>query len=205
MRFRVSDIDNAAEPMVDVNAPIPDEDLQHIIKAKHALSSQFQFPLAFGHDLQEIVVLHTVIRPYLMLEAYSRLPMRSFYSQKIDLAPKGISRLERPYEEAEYPAWYRVWTSQARRYLAVTKRRGKPEIVKHNSWGVWSLTVWEDGSQADQEPSYVPFGEIYLNTTHLGKDGFVAFHPTLPLVVASGDIEAVCWNFKSQSKSPSVS
>ena len=203
VRYRVNAIDNAAKSLVDIDVPVPGDDLRHIVTPElleDSPESRFQFPLAFGTDLQEIVVLHTVIRPRPALAAYSGETIRLLDSQTIDLAPKGISSLERPYQELKYPRWYRIWMSQTRRFLAVTKRRGKPDIVEHNPWGVWSLTIWEDISQADQGPSYQPLGEIYLNTTHLGKDGFLAFHPTLPLVVASGDVEAVCWTFKSKGK-----
>ena len=203
IRYRVSAIEDSAESLVDIDVPVSNDDLRHIAKPELLQDSplcEFQFPMAFGIDLQEIIVLHTIIRPRQASVAYPGDAVRLFDCQTIDFAPKGISSLERPYQEAEYPAWYRMWLSPARRFLAVTKRRGKPEVVAHNPWGVWSLTIWEDESQPNQGPSYRPLSEIYLNTTNLGEDGFLAFHPTLPLVVASGDIEAVCWNFKGQSK-----
>ena len=204
VRYRVNRIEDATESTVDIDVPISNDDLRHI--KPHLLqstpSSEFQFPMAFGTDLQDIVVLHTVIRPRQVWEAYLGGAVQRFDCQKIDFSPTEISRLKYSYREAEYPTWYRIWLSPTRRFLAVTKRRGKPDIVASYPWGVWSVTIWRDGSQPHQGPLYKPLSEIYLNTTNLGKDGFLAFHPTLPLLVASGDVETVCWTFEGRSELP---
>ena len=202
VRYRVNAIDNAAQSLVDIGVPILNDDVQHIQPQllQSLPSCAFQFPIAFGIDLQDIVVLHTIIRARQASGVYSGEVVRRFDSQSLDFQPPGIPRLKREYQEAEYPAWYRIWLSPARHFLALTKRRGKPEIVTQYAWGLWSVTVWRDKSQPHQGPLYEPLGEIYLNSTHLGKDGSIAFHPTLPMLVASGDIETVCWNFESQSE-----
>ncbi len=66
VRYRVSAVKYAAESSVDIDVPISNDGVQHIGNPQMLQSSpscKFQFPMTFGSDLQDVVVLHTIIRP----------------------------------------------------------------------------------------------------------------------------------------------
>ena len=186
---------------------ISPDDLKHV---KHQYIDQetqqlkhFRFPVAFAANLQQVVILRTVIRLQGRLDRNSLGKDSLYASQEIDLSPSHMPRLNRPYEEESYPTWFRVWVSPDDKYLAFTKRRGKPEIVRGSSTGLWSVTIWRDELRGER-PLYQPFREIYVNNTNLLKDGYLAFHPKLPLLVVSGDIETIIWSFGSGGNAISI-
>jgi hypothetical protein len=86
------------------------------------------------------------------------------------------------------------------KYIAVAKRRGRPEVVKNWPWGVWSLTIWKDDCLTADDPNFQAVAEIRVHSTNLLKDGYVVFHPYKPIVAVSGDIETVIWNFADVGK-----
>lgn len=200
-KYQIRSIAGDSVPQANFEIHIPAKDLQHVerqcLDSRQKLHPTFQFPVSFGGNLEQLVVLRSVVRSRAV--AYHSLDSRQrhYTFQELDLSPKIFPRLDRPYEEEEYPSWYRIWLSPNGHYLAVSKRRGKPDVVRNNPVGYWSVAVWKDESLPHQEPHFVPLHEIYLNSANLAKDGSLAFHHRLPLLVVSGDLETVLWNFGS--------
>lgn len=206
-QYQVCTADADCWSLADLLIMIPPNDLKHVerqfIEQKTQKFKHFRFPVAFAANLQQVVILRTVIRLQGSLDCNPPGKNSLYASKEIDLSPSYMPRLDRPYEEEPYPSWHRVWVSPNDKYLAVTKRRGKPEIVRENSTGLWSVTIWRDESQG-KKPFYQPFREIYVNNTNLLTDGHLLFHPTLPLLVVSGDIETLIWSFESRGNAISI-
>jgi hypothetical protein len=115
----------------------------------------------------------------------------------IDLSPTHV--LSHKYsvsEEEEYPRWYKLLFSPNGKYIAVAKRRGRPEVVRNSPWGVWSLTIWKDDCPTVDKLNFQVVAEVRAHTTNLMRDGYFPFHPYKPMVVISGDVETVIWNFR---------
>ena len=199
-QYQVRTVEADSLSLADLTIAIPPIDLQYIERQLLEGNTQklktFRFPIAFSDDLKQVVILRALIRLQGDLDSDSPSKMSLYTSQEIDLCPSYMPRLDRPYEEEPYPSWYRIWSSSDEKYLAVTKRRGKPEVVRDTPWGLWSVTIWKEASRGEK-PLYQPFQEIYVNNTNLLKDGYLSFHPKLPLLVVSGDIETLVWSFES--------
>ena len=198
-QYQVRTVEADSLSLADLTIAIPPIDLQYIerqlLKGNTQKLKTFRFPIAFSDDLKQVVILRAVVRLQGRLDSDSPSKIFSYTSQGIDLCPSYMPRLDRPYEEEPYPSWYRIWLSSDEKYLAVTRRRGKPEVVRETPWGLWSVTIWKDGSRGEK-PLYQPFQEIYVNFTNILKDGYLSFHPKLPLLVVSGDIETLIWSFE---------
>ena len=195
-RYHVRTLETKPANLVNLLFHISSDDLQHF---QEQLPS-FHFPVTFSADLQQVVLLHTLFRLHRGSGQTPHEQNPPCSCQEIALSPQTILRRDCSYEEEVYPTWYRVWLSPNSKYMAVTKRRGKLDIIKASAWGVWSITIWVDHSSPDQKPNYQALCEISVNSTNLSQDGFLAFHPYYPLVIISGDIETILWNFDGTGK-----
>ena len=207
-QYQVRTVEADSLRLADLTIAIPPIDLQYIERQLLEGNTQqlktFRFPIAFSDDLKQAVILRALVRLQGRLDSDSPGKIFSYTSQEIDLCPSYMPRLDRTYEEEPYPSWYRIWLSSDEKYLAVTKRRGKPDVVRETPRGFWSVTIWKDGSRGEK-PFYQPFQEIYVNSTNLLKDGYLSFQPKLPLLVVSGDIETLSWSFERRGNANSKS
>ena len=146
-QYQVRTVEADSLSLADLTIAIPPIDLQYIERQLLEGNTQklktFRFPIAFSDDLKQVVILRAVVRLQGRLDSDSPSKIFSYTSQEIDLCPSYMPRLDRPYEEEPYPSWYRIWLSSDEKYLAVTRRRGKPEVVRETPWGLWSVTIWK--------------------------------------------------------------
>lgn len=61
--------------------------------------------------------------------------------------------------------------------------------------GLWLLTVWNDVAPGTSVPKFTPLAATTAYISDSLTDGTIAFHPTEPLLIVSGDIEIFVWAF----------
>jgi len=204
-RYRVHELGGSNPFLSQFDFNIPQSELSHLYQ--HANGYNMSFPIAFCANLQQVAILSTVVRIYKDTETLSEDAIDQDYShstQSIDLSPHNVPLMNSVLEPSRmvddgYPKHYRIVFSPDGKYLVVVKLASCVGAQSFR-YGVWFLTIWEDIAAGANIPNFMPLAATTANSTDLLPDGTVAFHPTEPLLIVSGDIETFVWPFDPSDK-----
>jgi len=177
------------------------------LKYAEPLGSQFRFPIAFSADLSQFSILRTVytLEVDLSLAKFIKsFESTSLLCQRLDLSPiwylypKCHHLLHLQGLENECPRWYRLEFSPCGQFIAAARRRGLPQIVDSSPDGTWSITTYRKQRvtiRSKQTVLWEVLSEVTAHSSDFRAEGTFAFHPTLPMLAITGDLETFLWNF----------
>ncbi|KAI9830344.1 MAG: hypothetical protein M1819_005725 [Sarea resinae] len=199
-KYEVFILGKEKKKFFELEVSLPQEEVSHILEQSFRSQDRksFRFPVAFSHDLRQVVLLHTVATIFEKPKPKLGAPKFAYSTQTIGLFGNGASELD----EEDYPSWYKLSFSPNGKHLAVVKRIGRAEVVQSRPHGRWSVAIWEDHAPSLTVSKYRYVSEMKFNTTNFLEDGSFAFHRTLSFMAVSGDIATLLWAYTKKPTDP---
>ncbi|KAI1753679.1 hypothetical protein F4782DRAFT_545484 [Xylaria castorea] len=173
-----------------IEVQLPENSIVGVVKKARINGGQFEFPVAFSHDLRQIAILSYLIRIHPCSTDISR---QDFSVQSLNL--NQTSTQEQYGTALGLDPWYSLMFSPTARYIAVLEGPSKPG-PQSKMYQERHVLVFEDRSEAWEAPAFQVLAREYLTISPFIQTRFWAFHPTQPALAIACLGETNLWFFK---------